>query len=99
MMDQVAQEWVRRLMGEKGLQAPPGAAVRGPRIHGGTIIPRTLNTMCGTDMPAACICVGGQAAVFVAVDLASAGCVGSHAALHGTRHEALEPIRQSVAQR
>jgi hypothetical protein len=41
----------------------------------------------------------GQVAVFVAVDHASAECVGIHAALHGTRHEALEPIRQGAAER
>jgi ATP-dependent exoDNAse (exonuclease V) beta subunit len=41
----------------------------------------------------------GQVAVFVAVDHASAECVGIHAALHGTRHEALEPVRQGVAER
>jgi len=31
--------------------------------------------------------------VFVAVDHCSATCVGIHAALQGTRHEALEPVR------
>jgi putative transposase len=36
------------------------------------------------------------AAVFVAVDRRSAGCVGLHAARHATRFEALEPIRQGV---
>jgi putative transposase len=41
----------------------------------------------------------GQVAVFVAVDHCSAECVGIHAALHGTRHEALEPVRQGVAVR
>lgn len=37
--------------------------------------------------------------MFVAVDHLSAECVGIHAAMHGTRHEALEPIRQGVAAR
>jgi putative transposase len=41
----------------------------------------------------------GQAAVFIAVDHCSAECVGIHAALHATRHEALEPVRQGVAER
>lgn len=41
----------------------------------------------------------GQVAVFVAVDHASAECVGLHAALRGTRHEALEPVRQGVVER
>jgi putative transposase len=35
----------------------------------------------------------------IVVDHCSAECVGIHAALHGTRHEALEPVRQGVAER
>ena len=35
----------------------------------------------------------GQVAVFIAVDHHSAECVGVHAARHGTRFDALEPIR------
>ena len=34
--------------------------------------------------------------MFIAVDHHSAECVGVHAARHGTRFEALEPIRQGV---
>jgi transposase InsO family protein len=41
----------------------------------------------------------GQVAMFVAVDHCSAECVGIHAALPATRHEALEPVRQDVAER
>jgi hypothetical protein len=41
----------------------------------------------------------GTHTVFVAVDHCSAECVGIHAALCGTRHEALEPIRQGVTER
>jgi hypothetical protein len=55
--------------------------------------------MWGTDMTAGFTLEQGQVAVFVAVDHASAECVGIHAALHGTRHEALEPIRQGAAER
>jgi hypothetical protein len=51
------------------------------------------------DMTAGFTMEQGQVAVFVAVDHASAECVGIHAALHGTRHEALEPVRQGVAER
>jgi hypothetical protein len=40
-----------------------------------------------------------QVAVFVAVDHASAECVGIYAALDGIRHAALEPVRQGVAKR
>lgn len=41
----------------------------------------------------------GQAAVFVAVDHCSAECVGIHAGSPRTRPEALEPVRQGVAER
>jgi hypothetical protein len=34
--------------------------------------------------------------VFIAVEHASAACVGIHAAARATRFEALEPIRQGV---
>jgi putative transposase len=95
-----SKERVRRLMRENGLQATarPGRP-RGPRAHDGTIIPETIDTMWGTDMTAAFTLEHGQVAVFVAVDHCSAECVGIHAALHGTRHEALEPVRQGVAER
>jgi transposase InsO family protein len=55
--------------------------------------------MWGTDMTTAFTSEHGQVAVFVAVDHCSAECVGLHAALRGTRHEALEPVRQGVAER
>jgi putative transposase len=95
-----SKERVRRLMRENGLSATtrPGR-LRGPRAHDGTIIPETIDTMWGTDMTAAYMAEHGQVAVFVAVDHCSAECVGIHAALHGTRHEALEPVRQGVAER
>jgi putative transposase len=72
---------------------------RGPRSHDGTIIPETIDTMWGTDMTATFTLQQGQVAVFVAVDHCSAECVGIHAALHGTRHEALEPVRQGGIER
>jgi putative transposase len=95
-----SKERVRRLMRENGLQAAnrPGRP-RGPRSHDGTIIPETIDTMWGTDMTAGFTMEQGQVAVFVAVDHCSSECVGIHAALHGTRHEALEPVRQGVAER
>jgi putative transposase len=107
-----SKERVRRLMREKGLQAAnrPGRP-RGPRSHDGTIIPETVDTMwdepssatgprtMANDMTAGFTVEQGQVAVFVAVDHCSAECVGIHAALHGTRHEALEPVRQGVAER
>jgi hypothetical protein len=51
-----------------------------------------------SDMTATLTVEDGQVAVFVAIDHCSATCVGIHAALHGTRHEALEPVRQGVAE-
>ena len=95
-----SKERVRRLMRENGLSADRGRATpRGPRVHDGTIVPETVDTMWGTDMTAAVTTEHGQVAVFVAVDHCSAECVGIHAALRGTRHEALEPVRQGVTSR
>ena len=94
-----SKERVRRLMRENGLSAATRTGrPRGPRNHDGTIIPETVDTMWGTDMTAAFTVKHGQVAVFIAVDHCSAECIGIHAALHGTRHEALEPIRQGVAE-
>lgn len=94
-----SKERVRRLMRENGLQATtrPGRP-RGPRSHDGTIIPDTIDTMWGTELTAAHTLEHGQVAVFVAVDHCSAECVGIHASLHATGHEALEPVRQGVAE-
>ena len=95
-----SKERVRRLMRENGLSALSRVgSVRGPRNHDGTIIPERIDTMWGTDMTATFTTEHGQVAVFVAVDHASAECVGLHAALRGTRHEALEPVRQGVVER
>jgi putative transposase len=87
-------------MRENGLQAAARmGSPRGPRNHDGTIIPEAIDTMWGTDMTATVTVEHGQVAVFIAVDHCSAECVGIHAALNGTRHEALEPVRQGVAER
>jgi hypothetical protein len=95
-----SKERVRRLMRENGLAATTRTGrPRGPRNHDGTIIPEVIDTMWGTDMTAAFTVEHGQVAVFVAVDHCSAECIGIHAALHGTRHEALEPIRQAASVR
>ena len=95
-----SKERVRRLMREHHLSAGTGRATpRGPQTHDGTIIPETMDAMWGTDMTAAVTARHGQVAVFVAVDHCSAECVGIHAALHGTRFEALEPVRQAVTAR
>ncbi len=95
-----SKERVRRLMRENGLSALARTGrPTGPRNHDGTIIPEAIDTMWGTDMTATFTTEHGQVAVFVAVDHCSAECVGLHAALRGTRFEALEPVRQGVAER
>jgi len=38
----------------------------------------------------------GTATVFIAIDHCATDCVGIHAARHGTRYEALEPLRQGI---
>ena len=87
---------VLRLMREHGLLAPSRTgSPRGPRTHGGTIIPETVDSMWGADLTTTWT-GEGQAAVFIAVDHCSAECVGIHAALQANRFEALEPIRQGV---
>jgi transposase InsO family protein len=94
-----SKERVRRLMRENSLLAATRVGrPRGPRNHDGTIIPDRIDAMWGTDMTAAVTTEHGQVAVFVAVDHRSAECVGIHAARRGTRHEALEPIRQGVVE-
>jgi putative transposase len=90
--------WVLRLMRQNNLLAPSRVgAPRGPRSHGGTIIPTSVNTMWGTDLTTT-ITREGQVAVFVTIDHCSAECVGIHAEARATRFQALEPIRQGVRQ-
>ncbi len=88
---------VLRLMREHGLLAPQRQGQpHGPTAHDGTIITERIDTLWGTDMTATFTREEGQVAIFIAVDHCSAECVGIHAAKHGTRFEALEPIRQGV---
>jgi transposase InsO family protein len=87
---------VLRLMGAHGLLAPARVgSPRGPRSHDGTIIPKAVGVLWGTDLTTTWT-GEGRAAVFVAVGHCSAECIGLHAALRATRFEALEPIRQGV---
>jgi putative transposase len=88
---------VLRLKRANGSLAPTRVgAARGPRAHDGTIIPEAVDTMWGTDLTTTWT-EEGPAAVFIAVDHASAACVGIHAAARATRFEALEPIHQGRA--
>ena len=92
-----SRERVRRLMREHGLQAPHRAGhARGPRAHDGTITTETPDTRWGTDLTSTVTTDEGTATVFVAVEHCTCECIGLHAAKHGNRFEALEPIRQGV---
>ena len=91
-------------MREHALLAPSRVGLpRRPRNHDGTIIPGGLDIMWGTDMTTTWT-REGQVAVLAshllasAVDHHNAECVGIHAARHGTRFEALEPLRQGMRQ-
>ena len=82
--------------GERPAGAPGRVgSPRGPRNHDGTIIPKTVDTMWGTDLTTA-FTGEGQASVLVAVDHCAVECVGIHAHAGANRFEALEPIRQGI---
>jgi len=88
---------VLRLMRDAELLAParhPELVVERP--HDGTIVTERPNLMWGTDATAAVTLVEGTATIFAAIDHCTAECVGIHAAGHGDRFEALEPVRQGV---
>ena len=88
---------VLRLMRAHGLLAPTRHGhPHGAKVRDGTIITERVDTMWGTNMTTTFTRQDGQVAIFIAVDHFSAECVGIHAATHGTRSEALEPIRQGV---
>ena len=88
---------VLRVMREAELLAParhPEPVVERP--HDGTIVTDRPNVMWGTDATAAVTIQDGTAMIFAAIDHCTAECVGIHAAQHGDRFEALEPVRQGV---
>lgn len=88
---------VLRVMREAELLAParqPEPVVEHP--HDGTIVTDRPNVMWGTDATAAVTLLEGAATIFAAIDHCTAECVGIHAAHHGDRFEALEPVRQGV---
>jgi transposase InsO family protein len=89
---------VLRLMRAAGLLAPVRTGhPHGPKAHGGTIIPDQPDVIWGTDATS-CLTDEGTATIFIAIDHFTAECVGIHAARHGTRFEALEPLRQGIRQ-
>ena len=88
---------VLRVMRAAGLLAParqPEPVVELP--HNGTILTDQPNVMWGTDATATVTVFDGQVMIFAAIDHCTAECVGIHAAIHGDRFEALEPLRQGV---
>ena len=88
---------VLRVMRDAELLAParqPEPVVERP--HDGTIVTERPNVMWGTDATAAVTILEGAATIFAAIDHCTAECVGIHAARHGDRFEALEPVRQGV---
>lgn len=91
------KERIRRLMGQHQLLAPVrGGPPNGPRVHDGSIIPMAPNLMWGTDATATWTLKQGQVTVFAVLEHFTGECLGIHAAKYGSRHEALEPIRQAV---
>lgn len=88
---------VLRLMREAGLLAPTRAGhAHGPKAHDGTIIAERPDEVWGTDATSYLTTAEGSATIFVAVDHGTCECIGIHAALKGTRYEALEPLRQGL---
>ncbi|MGH7759477.1 MAG: IS3 family transposase [Candidatus Dormibacteria bacterium] len=94
-----SQARVLRLMREAQLLAPTrDGRAHGPKAHDGTITTDRPDEMWGTDATST-LTGEGQATIFIAVDHCTQECIGIHAALRGTRFEALEPIRQGIRER
>jgi transposase InsO family protein len=90
---------VLRLMRQANLLAPTRCGrAHGPKAHDGTITTDRPDQMWGTDATSV-LTTEGQATVFIGVDHCTQECIGTHAAIRGTRFEALEPIRQGVRER
>lgn len=88
---------VLRLMRAAEVLAPMRAGnPHGPKAHDGTIVTERPNEMWGADATSTLTTTQGTATIFFAVDHCTAECVGIHAALRGTRFEALEPLRQAM---
>ena len=84
-------------MREHGLQAPQRPRrKRGNKAHDGTILTAVPDELWGTDATSAMTRHEGNATIFFVVDHCTSECLGIHATGHGTRFEALEPVRQAV---
>jgi len=91
-----SQARVLRLMREANLPAPTRCGhAHGLKAHDGTITTDRPDEMWGTDATSV-LTDEGQATVFIAVDHCTQECIGIHAAVKGTRFEALEPLHQGV---
>jgi transposase InsO family protein len=89
----------RRLMRENDLQGHHyPRRQRGNKAHDGRITTDQPTEMWGTDATAVLTRRHGNIWVFLAIDHCTSECVGLHAAIRGSRLEALEPIRQGVRQ-
>lgn len=93
-----SQRRVLRLMRSAGLLAPTPRRPRGPKAHDRSITPERPDRLWGTDATSV-LTAEGQATIFFVIDHCTAECLGIHAALRGTRFDALEPLRQAVRYR
>ncbi len=69
--------------------------LRGPETHDRTFTTAKPDQMWAIDATG-CLTDEGNAAVFVVVDHCTGDCLGAHAALRGTRFEAIECLREAV---
>ncbi len=91
-----SRERVRRVIRERGLQAPHRHGRRQPREHPATVTTQRPDQMWGAHMTLTLTAGEGMANVFVAVDHCTGECVGIQAARWAAHYEALEPFRQGV---
>lgn len=92
-----SKQRVLRLMRDHALLSPQRVPQTvEPKQHDGTIIPERPNQMWGIDATATFTARQGSVSIFALIDHCSADCLGIHVARRGTRHEALEPLRQAV---
>ncbi len=92
-----SKERVHRLMRDHGLRAPYfPRRQHGSKAHEGTVTTSRPDEMWDTGATAMFTREEGGAFVFLAVDHYTGERVGLHASASGSRHEALEPIRQGI---
>ncbi len=92
-----SKERVLRLMREANLLAPTRAgAARGPRAHDGKIVTERPDEMWGTDGTTT-MTGEGQATIFIVTEHCTGESLGLHGCKPGNRFEALEPVKQAIA--